>query len=136
MQSIITRYANNPILCKEDVPFPVETVHNAGAVKHDGRYYLIYSGSGANTPDYAVGYATAQDPMGPFTRAAHNPILHRSEGVYGPGHGCAIRDPDGQWWFVYHQKASPRKAWDRFICLDPLHFDAEGRLHGQATRGR
>jgi beta-xylosidase len=104
-------------------------------IKHADRYYLLYSGSGADTPDYAVGYATAQDPMGPFTRAAHNPILHRSEGVYGPGHGCAIQDPNGQWWFVYHQKASARKAWDRFICIDPLHFDAEGRLHGQATGG-
>jgi hypothetical protein len=68
-----------------------------------------------------------------------DPSVIRVKGLYylyGPGHGCAIQDPNGQWCFVYHQKASPRKAWDRFICLDPLHFDAEGRLHGQATRGR
>ncbi len=69
-------------------------------IKHGGRYYLLYSGSGANTPDYAVGYATADDPLGPFTRADHNPILHRSEGLFGPGHGCAIRDRAGAWWFV------------------------------------
>ena len=103
-------------------------------IKHADRYYLLYSGSGANTPDYAVGYATSASPSGPFTRAEHNPILHRSEGLFGPGHGCAIRDRAGAWWFVYHQKRTARRAWDRFICLDRLHFDDEGRLHGEATR--
>jgi GH43 family beta-xylosidase len=105
-------------------------------IKHDGRYYLLYSGSGAQTPDYAVGYATSASPLGPFTRAEHNPILHRSEGLFGPGHGCAIRDQADQWWFVYHQKRTARREWDRFICVDPLRFDNQGRLHGEATRNR
>ncbi len=104
-------------------------------IKHAGRYYLLYSGSGADTPDYAVGYATATSPTGPFTRAEHNPILERGEGLFGPGHGCAIRDAGGQWWFVYHQKRTDRREWDRFICVDRLQFDQQGRLDGQATRG-
>ncbi len=104
-------------------------------IKHDGRYHLLYSGSGASTPDYAVGYATSDSPLGPFSRAPHNPILHRSEGLFGPGHGCAIRDAAGAWWFVYHQKNTVRNDWDRFLCIDPLRFDEQGRLHGQATRG-
>ncbi|HNQ88821.1 MAG TPA: family 43 glycosylhydrolase [Verrucomicrobiota bacterium] len=104
-------------------------------IKRAGRYYLLYSGSGADTPNYAVGYATAESPLGPFTRAAHNPIVQRAEGLYGPGHGCAVQDDAGRWWHVYHQKANDRVEWNRFICLDPLEFDAEGRLHGRATRG-
>jgi len=104
-------------------------------IKHKGRYYLLYSGSGADTPDYAVGYATSTSPLGPYTRAEHNPILHRSDGLFGPGHGSAIRDGGGQWWFVYHQKRTARREWDRFICIDPLRFDEQGRLHGRATRG-
>ncbi|MCU0980366.1 MAG: glycoside hydrolase family 43 protein [Pirellulaceae bacterium] len=104
-------------------------------IKHNGLYYLLYSGSGADTPDYAVGYATSTSPLGPFTRAEHNPILHRADGLFGPGHGCAIRDGGDQWWFVYHQKRTTRREWDRFICIDRLRFDEQGRLHGQATRG-
>jgi xylan 1,4-beta-xylosidase len=73
--------------------------------------------------------------MSPFTRAAHNPIIQRSEGLFGPGHGCAIRDGDGRWWHVYHQKRNDRIEWDRFICIDPLWFDQEGRLLSRATRG-
>jgi beta-xylosidase len=103
-------------------------------IKHAGRYYLLYSGSGADTPDYAVGYASADSPLGPFTRAKHNPIVQRSEGLFGPGHGCAIQDAAGRWWHVYHQKRTARVEWDRFIALDPLWFDRDGNLHGQATR--
>lgn len=105
-------------------------------IKHAGRYYLMYSGSGANTPDYAVGYAVADHPLGPFTRAPHNPIVHRSDGLFGPGHGCAIQDDAGQWWHIYHQKRTERIEWPRFIAMDPLRFDDAGRLHGTATRGR
>ncbi|MCX7867436.1 MAG: glycoside hydrolase family 43 protein [Limisphaera sp.] len=104
-------------------------------LKHQGRYYLLYSGSGANTPDYAVGYAVAERPTGPFRRAPHNPIVRRGEGVYGPGHGCALQDHAGQWWHIYHQKRTDRIAWDRFIAMDRLWFDGEGRLFGRATRG-
>jgi xylan 1,4-beta-xylosidase len=104
-------------------------------IKHAGRYYLLYSGSGADTPDYAVGYATADSPLGPFTRAQNNPIVQRSEGLFGPGHGCAIQDDAGRWWHLYHQKTTARVEWHRFIALDPLWFDPDGNLHGQATRG-
>ncbi len=105
-------------------------------IKHAGRYYLLYSGSGADTPNYAVGYAIADSPLGPFTRAPHNPIVQRSEGLFGPGHGCAIQDDAGQWWHVYHQKANDRVEWKRFLCMDRLWFDPEGRLFGRATRGQ
>jgi len=39
---LIKRYKNNPILEKSDVPYPVATVHNAGMVKHDGKYIMIF----------------------------------------------------------------------------------------------
>ena len=38
-QSLVTRYSGNPILTREDIPYPVETVHNAAAVKY-GKEYL------------------------------------------------------------------------------------------------
>lgn len=39
---IVTRYSNNPIITKDDVPYPVATVHNAGIVKHNGRYIMLF----------------------------------------------------------------------------------------------
>jgi beta-1,2-mannobiose phosphorylase / 1,2-beta-oligomannan phosphorylase len=39
---IVKRYPHNPVLTREDVPYPVATVHNAGIVKHDGRYIMLF----------------------------------------------------------------------------------------------
>ena len=42
INDIITRYPKNPILTRDDVPYPVATVHNAGVVKHDSRYIMLF----------------------------------------------------------------------------------------------
>ena len=39
---IINRYENNPILTKNDVPYPVSTVHNAGVVKYKQKYIMLF----------------------------------------------------------------------------------------------
>lgn len=39
---VINRYKNNPILTKEDVPYPVATVHNAGVIKHQDHYIMLF----------------------------------------------------------------------------------------------
>jgi predicted GH43/DUF377 family glycosyl hydrolase len=39
---IVKRYEKNPILTRHDIPYPVSTVHNAGMVKHDGRYMMLF----------------------------------------------------------------------------------------------
>jgi xylan 1,4-beta-xylosidase len=104
-------------------------------LKHRGSYYLMYSGTSADTPDYGIGYATAKSPLGPFTKHAGNPIAHRGGAVLGPGHHCVVPGPDGRLWMVYHQKASTRKGWDRFLALDPLWFDEAGVIQVRTTRG-
>jgi len=40
--AIIKRYENNPILTREDIPYPVATVHNAGVTKYQGGYIMIF----------------------------------------------------------------------------------------------
>jgi xylan 1,4-beta-xylosidase len=104
-------------------------------LKRNGIYYLMYSGTGADSPNYGIGYATAKSPVGPFTKHPGNPIAHRGGDVLGPGHHCVIAGPDGRLWMVYHQKASTRKGWDRFLAIDPLWFDDQGVIHVKTTRG-
>ena len=104
-------------------------------LKHDGIYYLMYSGSGADGPDYAIGYATAKSPIGPFTKYAGNPIAKRGNGVFGPGHHCVVTGPDGKLWMIYHQQNSEKIGWARFLAIDPLWFDEQGVIHARTTRG-
>jgi len=104
-------------------------------LKHLGIYYLLYSASGADTQDYAIGYATAESPLGPFTKYKSNPIIKKGDNIFGPGHCSVTRTPDGQLWMVYHQQKNWKRGWNRIICIDPLWFDEKGNLHGEATRG-
>lgn len=111
-----------------------EVTEGPWMVKHNGTCYLMYSGSGADGPGYGVGYATAQSPMGPFTKYTGNPIAQRGGAVYGPGHHCTAEAPDGSLWMIYHQKNTDKVDWDRFLAMDPLWFDEEGVMHTRVTR--
>jgi xylan 1,4-beta-xylosidase len=104
-------------------------------LKRGDTYYLMYSGSGADSPNYGIGYATAKSPTGPFTKYAGNPIVSRSEKVFGPGHHSVVEGPRGDLWMVYHQKRNARTNWQRFLALDRMWFDEEGVIHARATRG-
>lgn len=104
-------------------------------LKRGGVYYLMYSGSGADGPDYGIGYATATSPLGPFAKYAGNPIAHRGNGVFGPGHHSLVTGPDGKLWMVYHQQNSEKVGWERFLAIDPIWFDTEGVIHARTTRG-
>jgi predicted GH43/DUF377 family glycosyl hydrolase len=39
---IVRRYGQNPILTKTQIPYPVETVHNAAVVKHRDQYIMLF----------------------------------------------------------------------------------------------
>jgi xylan 1,4-beta-xylosidase len=103
-------------------------------VKHDGVYYLLYSGGSPDSPDYAIGYATAAHPLGPYTKYRGNPVIHRGGGIFGPGHVSVVPDRAGRQWLVYHQQKDATKGWDRIICIDPIRFDAEGVLRVEPSR--
>lgn len=104
-------------------------------LKRGDTYYLTYSGTGADSPDYGVGYATSKSPLGPFEKYEGNPIVGRTARVFGPGHHSVVEGPDGKMWMIYHQKYGTEKSFRRFVAIDPIWFDEEGILHARATRG-
>ena len=104
-------------------------------LKHSGLYYLLYSAGGADSQDYAIGYATAQSPQGPFSKFSGNPVIGKGNNIFGPGHCAVTSTPDGQLWMVYHQQKDASRGWNRIICIDPLSFDDEGILRIRASRG-
>lgn len=138
MRDPLTKKGEPKILFRPTEPWERkkgEIVEGPWMIERGGVYYLMYSGSGADGPDYAIGYATATSPLGPFTKHPGNPIARRGDGVYGPGHHCVVAGPKGDLWAVYHQQNSEKIGWDRFLAIDPLWFDAEGVIHMKTTRG-
>jgi beta-xylosidase len=100
-------------------------------LKHRGTYYLMYSANFYASRDYAVGYATSSTPLGPFTKAAENPVLYsRNAKISGPGHNSVTTSPDGKELFiVYHIHTDPEHpSGDRQVCIDRMGFREDGTL--------
>src|SRR5437016_12265751 len=68
---IVRRYGHNPILTKAEIPYPVETVHNAAVVKHGNEYIMLFR-SHLRTGRTIIGLARSPDGLrftadpGPF----------------------------------------------------------------------
>src|SRR4029078_116504 len=59
-REIVRRFAHNPILTKQQIPYLVETVHNAAVVKHDGEYIMLFR-SHPRTGRSIIGLARSPD---------------------------------------------------------------------------
>ncbi|SMO45138.1 glycoside hydrolase family 130 protein [Fodinibius sediminis] len=73
---LVKRYEDNPILTRDDVPYPVSTVHNAGVVKHDDRYIMLFRSHRHNGRSI-IGRADSEDGIH-FT-VSDKPFLTPSE---------------------------------------------------------
>lgn len=96
-------------------------------LKHGDHYLMTYSGNFFGGPDYAVGYAVANSPLGPYRKAAENPILERYGEVTGTGHSCMFRGPQNEWMIGYHGRTEAT-GQDRVGFISPAEWTEDGRL--------
>jgi len=88
---LVTRYEGNPILTKHDIPYPVETVHNAGATKFEGRYILLFR-SHLHNGRSIIGVARSDD--GYEFKADSKPfMIPATEGVFSRFEEYGVEDP-------------------------------------------
>jgi beta-xylosidase len=120
-------------LVRNDAAWEDRVVEAPTMWKHNGQYYLFYSGNNYAGIEYAVGYATCQTPMGPCEDAPENPILasrmNEKPIVVGPGHQTIIEDDDGETWIVYHVwevTSAGLRGTRRFMWIDRLVWN-EGK---------
>jgi beta-xylosidase len=93
--------------------------------KHEGRYYLFYSANDYASRNYAVGYAVADKPEGPYTKAKENPILKTTlgAGIVGPGGQDIQVGADGQEYMLFHTWTAGAY---RALAVAPLEW-ADGK---------
>lgn len=99
-------------------------------LKRKGVYYLMWSEFDTRDPRYSVAYGTANSPLGPFVKAAQNPILQQKGAVKGAGHHSVVQIPGrDEWVIAYHRFRIPDgNGYNRETALSPLRFDAQGNI--------
>ncbi len=91
MEPVVKRFPGNPILTKDDVPYPVATVHNAGMVKHDGRYVMLFRAHRRNGRSI-IGLAESED--GFYFRVRPEPFMvPAAEGIFAAYEEFGVEDP-------------------------------------------
>jgi beta-xylosidase len=115
------------------------TVEGPFVRKRGGRYYCFFSGGAWREPNYGVGYAVADHPLGPWeVTLGDGPLVLATapDAALGPGHASIVSGPDGTTeWIVYH-------AWDpggeaRTMRIDELVWCPDGpRCDGPSTAPR
>lgn len=107
------------------------TLEGPSVLRRHGRYWMTFSGGAWTGPGYAVSWAVADHPLGPWTPAPEGslPLLSTAGDLIGPGHNSLVVGPSGEDVVAFH-------SWDlartrRQMRLRELVVDADGlRLGG------
>lgn len=108
--------------------------------KKNNRYYIMYSANYFGGKNYAVGYATSTSPLGPFVKAANNPVLQKNTErggiVSGTGHNSITVSPDGKDMLCVYHGRTIKTGENRVVFIDRMEILEDGTLliHGPTTK--
>lgn len=101
---LVKRYSGNPILTKKDIPYPVATVHNAGVVKYNNMYIMIFRSHKLNGRSI-LGKAESTDGYN-FIADDKPFMIPATKGVFKEYEEYGVEDPriifiDGEYLITY-----------------------------------
>ena len=108
---------------------PTGYTEGAQMFKRNGKYYLMWSEDAWTGPNYAVAYAMADSPVGPFTKLdrvlVQDPAVAR-----GAGHNSVLNVPGTDtWYIVYHRRPLSQTDGNyRQLAYDRMNFNADGTI--------
>jgi beta-xylosidase len=95
-------------------------------------YYMMYSANHFGGENYAVGYATSKNPLGPFAKASNNPVLEKNTStggeVTGTGHNSIAFSPDGKQMFCVYHGRTLKTGDERVVFIDEMKIIDDGKL--------
>ena len=103
------------------------------ALYHDGKTFIVYSGSDTGNFNYCLGLLTYNgtgDPLKQSSWTKTGPVFQQSpaNGVFGPGRATFTTSPDGkQDWMVYHAKNTDDFTYDgRVTRIQQFTWNTDG----------
>ncbi len=101
-------------------------------LEREGTYYLFYSANDFRSKDYAVGYATSDNPLGPWEKQDEPIISRNTVDANGPGHGDIFIGENDELYYVLHTHNSDTDASPRRTALVKLKY-TDGKNDEEGT---
>lgn len=101
-----------------------QTIEGPCIFKLKDRYIMTYSGNDFMSVDYGIGYASADNIMGPWTKYDGNPIFrypqYKGTHLEGVGHNSVFTDLDGNLRIVFHAHSASGYLGGRYMYIATL----------------
>lgn len=112
---------------QNDLAWEGHLVEGVWVTERGGKYYMFYAGNDFSTPEYGIGVAVADSPLGPY-RKMDGPLLRSTADWSGPGHPSVADGPDGEPWLFLHAFFPGKTGYKEFRALlaVPIAFRADG----------
>ena len=102
------------------------------AFKQNGTYFMMYSANSVFGDNYALGYATSTSPLGPYVKAANNPVARKNTDRGGEvtttAHNCVAVSPDGSEMFCVYGARTKATGKERVLFVNRMEVQKDGTL--------
>lgn len=95
-------------------------------IKRNGTYFMTYSANSYESQFYGIGFATAENITGTWTKHEDNPIFQKPGDLVGVGHSAMFTDKDGKLSIAFHAHNSTKKIHPRHMYISSVSFENRG----------
>ena len=114
------------IVLANDLDWEGHLIEGPFVTLHEGRYWLFYAGNDFGTPQYGIGVAVADHPLGPYVKQG-KPLLKSTREWLAPGHASVAPGLDGRpqlFFHAFHPNTGGYNAFRAMLTVG-LEFSAD-----------
>ncbi len=99
-----------------DLDWEGHLIEGPWVTRQQGRYWLFYAGNDFCTPNYGIGVAVADHPLGPYVKQPE-PLLKSTPRWWAPGHASVAPGLDGEPQLFFHAFFPGSGGYNEFRAL-------------------
>ncbi len=104
------------IVLANDLDWEGHLIEGPFVTRQRGRYWLFYAGNDFCTPNYGIGVAVADHPLGPYLKRPE-PLLKTTRSWWAPGHASVAPGLDGEPRLFFHAFFPGTGGYNAFRAL-------------------
>lgn len=104
------------VVLANDLDWEGHLIEGPWVTRQQGRYWLFYAGNDFCTPNYGIGVAVADHPLGPYAKRPE-PLLKSNRTWWAPGHASVAPGLDGEPQLFFHAFFPGTGGYNAFRAL-------------------